>query len=203
MTKYLLASFLLLISFSFSFDVLNEVNIYAIPEEMTFEEYRDMNRRLSVALVLSAVPYPGMIHSYAGESKTAKKIRWAVAGGLLSMMGAAVFSEEADWGDSKYETTEINGIQYEMIPIQQEGDNITYKLSELDKTYKGGEGFVILGAGLIIASYLYDYIHGIKVIEDKRDKVRFKYGKMKNFSFSPTYDLNSQTAGLNFSYNID
>ena len=203
MAKYLLVSFLLFVSFIFSFDVLNEINIHAIPEEMTFEEYRDMNRRLTVALVLSAVPYPGMIHSYAGENKTAKKIRWAVAGGLLSMMGAAAFSEEADWEESKYETTEINGIQYEMIPIQQEGDNITYKLSQLDKTYKGGEGFVIVGAGLIIASYLYDYIHGIKVIEDKRDKVRFKYGKMKNFSFSPTYDLNSQTAGLNFSYNID
>ena len=126
-----------------------------------------------------------------------------MAGGLLSMMGAAAFSEEVDWEDSNYETTEINGIQYEMIPIQQEGDNITYKLFELKKTYKGGEGFVIVGAGLIIASYLYDYIHGIKVIEDKRDKVRFKYGKMKNFSFSPTYNMNSHTAGFNFTYNID
>ena len=64
MAKYLLVSFLLFVSFIFSFDVLNEINIHPIPEEMTFEEYTDMNRRLTVGLVLSAVPYPGIIHSY-------------------------------------------------------------------------------------------------------------------------------------------
>ena len=212
MIKYFLGSFLLFVSFSFSFDVLNEINIHPIPEEMTFEEYTDMNRRLTVGLVLSAVPYPGIIHSYAGESKKAKQIRWAVAGGFLSMIGGAALTKEVGWADSKYQTTDINDIRYEMIPIEQEGELgeegegnpiITYKLSELEKSYEGGGGLIILGAGIIIASYLYDFIHGITIIEEKRDKVRFKYGKMKNFSFSPTYDMNSQTAGINFSYNID
>ena len=57
----------------FGTDLLNENPIYPIPEEMTFEEYQDMNRRLGVGLLLAAIPIPGTIHNYAGEEKLAKK----------------------------------------------------------------------------------------------------------------------------------
>ncbi len=46
-------------------DILNEAPLMAVPEEMTFEEYRDMNRRLTVGLALAAIPIPGMVHFYA------------------------------------------------------------------------------------------------------------------------------------------
>ena len=60
-------------------DILGENPIYPIPSEMTFEEYQDMNRRLGVGLLLAAIPIPGTIHSYAGDVKTVKKIRWVAA----------------------------------------------------------------------------------------------------------------------------
>ena len=200
--------YLLVLSFCYSQttflgkDILSETSLYPIPEEMTFEEYKDMNRRLSVGLLLSAVPIPGMIHSYAGESKTAKKIRWAAAGGLLSIIGGGISNKEHDWQESKYETVDIGEIRYEKIPIGEDDSGIIYKYNQLEKEYTGGEGLFILGAGILFKSYIYDYILGFQSIEKKRDKARFKYGKMLNLSVNPTYDFNNKEAGIKLSYNF-
>ena len=87
----------------FSTDLLNENPIYPIPEEMTFEEYQDMNRRLGVGLLLAAIPIPGTIHNYAGEEKLAKKIRWVAAGSVLSIIVGAISTKEGDWEESPYQ----------------------------------------------------------------------------------------------------
>ena len=55
-------------------DILDEIPLHPLPEEMTFEEYQDMNRRLSIGLALSAfAPVPGIVHHYAGEKKNRKE----------------------------------------------------------------------------------------------------------------------------------
>ena len=190
----------------FGTDLLNENPIYPIPGEMTFEEYQDMNRRLGVGLLLAAIPIPGTIHNYAGEEKIAKKIRWVAAGSVLSVIMGAILTKEGDWERSPYQISilnegEENELRYKMIPIGSVGTDIEYKYVELYKTKTSGATFLIpLGISVLIADYLYDYIHGIKTIENKRDKVRFKYGKKLDFSFEPTYDINTRMAGINFSY---
>jgi len=190
----------------FGTDLLNENPIYPIPGEMTFEEYQDMNRRLGVGLLLAAIPIPGTIHNYAGEEKIAKKIRWVAAGSVLSVIMGAISTKEGDWEESPYQISilnegEENELRYKMIPIGSVGTDIEYKYVELYKTKTSGATFLIpLGISVLIADYLYDYIHGIKTIENKRDKVRFKYGKKIDFSFEPTYDINTSMAGVNFSY---
>ena len=185
----------------FGLDLLNENPIYPIPKEMTFEEYQDMNRRLEVGLLLAAIPIPGTIHNYAGEEKIAKKIRWIAAASVASIIMGAFSTNEGDWEKSEYATTELNDKRYEMIPIGSMGEDIEYKYVELHKTSTGGANFLIpLGVGVLLVDYLYDYIHGIKIIEKKRDKVRFKYGKKLDFSFDPIYDINTGMAGINFSY---
>ena len=190
----------------FGTDLLNENPIYPIPAEMTFEEYQDMNRRLGVGLLLAAIPIPGTIHDYAGEEKIAKKIRWVAAGSVVSIIIGAISTKEGDWEKSPYETYtlnegEENELRYEMIPIGSVGTDIEYDYVELHKTRTGGATFLIpLGISVLLADYLYDYIHGIKKIENKRDKVRFKYGKKLDFGFEPTYDINTRMAGINFSY---
>ena len=184
-----------------SIGLLNENQLYPIPEEMTFEEYQDMNRRLEVGLLLAAIPIPGTIHNYAGEEKIAKKIRWIAAASVASIIIGAFSTNEGDWEKSEYATTELNDKRYEMIPIGSMGEDIEYKYVELYKTSTGGANFLIpLGVGVLLADYLYDYIHGIKIIEKKRDQVRFKYGKKLDFSFNPIYDINKGMAGINFSY---
>ena len=55
-------------------DVLNEAPLVPVPQQMSYEEYRDMNRRLTVGLALRAIPVPGMLHFYAGETKTGKRL---------------------------------------------------------------------------------------------------------------------------------
>tara|TARA_B110000438_G_scaffold228906_1_gene223569 strand:+ start:1027 stop:1680 length:654 start_codon:yes stop_codon:yes gene_type:complete len=189
----------------FGADLLNENPIYPIPAEMTFEEYQDMNRRLGVGLLLAAIPIPGTIHDYAGEEKIAKKIRWVAAGSVVSIIIGAISTKEGNWEESPYETYTLNEgeedeLRYEMIPIGSVGTDIEYDYVELHKTRTGGATFLIpLGISVLLADYLYDYIHGIKTIENKRDKVRFKYGKNLDFAINPIYDINKGMAGINFS----
>ena len=47
-------------------DMLTETPLYPVPAEMTFEEYQDMNRRLTIGLALTSIPIPGIVHRYAG-----------------------------------------------------------------------------------------------------------------------------------------
>ena len=187
-------------------DFLNENPIHPIPQEMTFEEYQDMNRRISMGLLLSAIPMPGTIHNYAGESKTAKKLRWIALGGIASIIIGASQSEDSDWSESPYEIFTLNEgqdneIKYEMIPTGSEGDNIIYDYIPLRKETKGN-GLVMLGVGILIADYIYDYTYGIKIIENKRDKARYKYGKKLDFSFTPTYDLKSKSIGIKLGFKL-
>ena len=189
-------------------ELLSETPINPIPQEMTFEEYQDMNRRLSIGLILAAVPIPGTIHSYAGEIKTAKRLRWVAAGSIMSIIiGVMSFDGKEKWGNSPYELHIINEgkkneKRFEMIPVGKSNYEIDYKLREIFKEseLKGTSFIIPLGMGMLISSYLYDYIHGIKVIEEKRDRVRFKYGKKLNFSFSTIYNYQSQYAGVNVSF---
>ena len=95
-----------------------------------------------------------------------------------------------------------NEKRYQKIPIGETGGEIDYKYVELGKKYSGASFLIPLGIGVLIGDYLYDYIHGIRTIESKRDKVRFKYGKKLDFSFTPTYDLKNKTAGISFTYNF-
>ena len=53
-------------------DPLSETPLFSIPSEMTFEEYKDMNRRFNIAIAWSAIPIPGITHYYAGEKENGK-----------------------------------------------------------------------------------------------------------------------------------
>lgn len=192
----------------FGNDLLNENPVYPIPEEMTFDEYKDMNRRLGVGLLLSAIPFPGTIHSYAGEPKTAKKLRWLAGGSLLSIVaGIMSFDGEGDWQKSSYELHILNEGEddekrFEMIPVSISNSEVDYTLKEIYKEseWKATSILLPIGMGMLISGYLYDYIYGIKTIEEKRDKVRFKYGKKLDFSFEPSYDFKSKKAELSLAY---
>ena len=53
-------------------EILSETPLHPIPEEMTYDEYQDMNRRMNIGIGLAFIPIPGIVHRYAGEKKTAK-----------------------------------------------------------------------------------------------------------------------------------
>ena len=92
--------------------------------------------------------------------------------------------------------------RFEKIPIEIIGDDsIKYKLNQVYKkvTHSGGSHFLgAIGIMAIIGSYYYDVFYGLKRIHDKREAVRFKYGKQLKFSLRPSYDYYTSEAKINF-----
>ncbi|MBA7692581.1 hypothetical protein ES703_101148 [subsurface metagenome] len=190
-------------------DLLNETPLSKIPAEMTFEEYRDMNRRLTIGLALAAIPVPGMIHFYADEKKTGWRILGTAAVGLGSILVGAAIAEEGDFPESDFDVLILNPgdkdreRQFKKIPIRISSTDTTYQLQEIHREVSGaGIALVALGAAILIGDIAYDLIHGIKIIEEKRDRVRFKYGKLLSISIKPDIDLGMNSAGFKLSFNL-
>ena len=188
-------------------DMLTETPLYPVPAEMTFEEFQDMNRRLTIGLALTSIPIPGIVHRYAGEKKKARRLFMIGAGGLGLMIAGASMMGEEKWPKSDYTTFTLNDgkdneIRYEKIPIKQIGDdieNIEYKLIPMNKQRGGsGGGLIILGALVLVGDIFYDWLHGWKMIINKRDAVRYKYGQQLQFSVKPHVNPLALKAGLNF-----
>ena len=184
---------------------MSETPLHPIPEEITYEEYQDMNRRINIGVGLAFIPIPGIVHRYAGEKSTAKKLSYITIGGLLAFAGSSG-SQEKKWPESDYELFIINEgldneIRYEKIPGEITGnDSVTYKLNQVYKRVNRVGGNPLLGLIGIVAvfgSYYYDVFHGLKMIHDKREAVRFKYGKKLQYSVRPSFDPFASKAKLN------
>lgn len=191
-------------------EILSETPLHPIPAEMTFEEYQDMNRRMSLGVGLAFIPIPGIVHRYAGEKKIANKLTYISIGGLAALIASMSDNEEKkEWRDSDYEILIMNqGLEnetrFEKIPIEMtENDSIRYKLNQVYERVSYSGGSPALGAiGLIaiVGSYYYDVFHGLKTIHDKREQVRYKYGKEIKFSLRPSYDVFASKAKINLDF---
>ena len=69
-------------------EILSETPLYPLPENMTFEEYQDINRRMSIGVGLAFIPIPGIVHRYAGEKEVAKRLTYISIGGFISLIGS-------------------------------------------------------------------------------------------------------------------
>ena len=193
-------------------EILSETPLYPVPEGMTFEEYQDMNRRMAIGFGLAFIPFPGIVHRYAGEKELSKKLSYVSIGGLISLITSMSGNEKKEeWSDSDYEILIMNqGLEsetrFEKIPIEIIGvDSIRYRLNQVYEkvTYSGGSpALAAIGFIAIFGSYYYDVFHGLKVIHDKREAVRYKYGKQLKFSFRPSYDVYASKAKLNLDINF-
>ncbi|MCK5832090.1 hypothetical protein KAH81_00300 [bacterium] len=160
-------------------DYLGETPIYDIPSDMTFEDYRDANRRISVGLMLMSVPVPGMLHFYADDDREGWFCVGAAGLGLTSIAIGAMLHGDEQWPESDFDVITIDGNRYEKIPKLLNEDKIEYKLNRIEQTKEmetGGAILISLGAVLVVGQVIYDWIDGISTIEYKRDAVRYKYG---------------------------
>ena len=171
-------------------DVLNETPFYVVPADMTFEEYEDANRRLSVGLLLMSIPFPGSLQFYANERREAWLHVGIATAGVLSIIAGAGASDEKDtWPESDYEIRDITGEdgtvrRYEKVPFEENFGNVNYELRLLRHDRDGGTFLIILGAGLLAGQLIHDWYDGIRTIEKKRNRVRFKYGKKSNLGLN-------------------
>jgi len=173
---------------------LSESPLTPIPAQMTLEEYKDMNRRLSVGLMLRAIPLPGIMHYYAGEPEIGKRLwRRSLLGVAAIIAGAAMLdSDENDFETSDFDVLILNEgnkkreRRYEQIPVEIEDGNTQFRLREIDRKggFMPGGPLIIAGVATIAYSLIYDFYKGIRVIEDKRDRVRHKYGAQLGMQMS-------------------
>jgi len=188
-------------------DPLSETPLYSIPAEMSFEEYQDMNRRFNLAVAWSTIPIPGITHHYAGEKKMAKRLFYLGLGGLTSIILGASMNGEPAWPDTS--TDELRDIYsiynigtddeswYKNIPVSMENGQTNYKLEKINKESDNEGGlFIFAGVLILVGDFIYDRLWGIKKIEEKRDKVRYKYGQQLKLTLSPMIDLNRKEYGL-------
>ena len=194
-------------------DPLSETPLYPIPKEMSFEEYQDMNRRMSQALLWSSIPIPGITHYYAGDVKKAKKLFYIGLGGFVCITVGALSLEDAEWPENKdnyfiQNMGQENERWFEKIPtsvhISESGEElIHYNLKEIQKESAGRGGFLMLtGIAIILGDLVYDRIVGLRLIEQKRDKVRFKYGQNLNLSLHPRISPIKDGIGLSLKFNF-
>ena len=190
-------------------DPLSETPLYPIPSEMTFEEYEDMNRRLSQAFLWSSIPIPGITHYYAGEKKIAKRLFYISMAGAACIGAGASSMGEATWPDYNENIHVIhnqgtdNERWYERVPVSMEGDMIQYQLKEIYKQQDGnGGGLIFLGLAIIIGDFIYDRIKGLQLVEEKRNRVRYKYGQQIKFTYDPSfyYSVSQNQLGIKFNF---
>ena len=190
-------------------EALSETPLYPIPAEMTFEEYQDMNRRMSLAVAWSSIPVPGITHYYAGEKKKAKQLFYIGLGGLGCIIAGAGSEEEKIWPDTTgnlrdnyviHNEGQDNEKWFERIPVSMEGDVLHYDLKEVRKEPKGGGGLIALGVLVLVGDFVYDRLWGFQKIEEKRDRVRYKYGQKLQFSIKPK--MEPLAGGFGLSLNV-
>ena len=191
-------------------EALSETPLYPIPAEMTFEEYQDMNRRMSLAVAWSSIPVPGLTHYYAGEKKKAKQLFYIGLGGLACIIAGAGSEEEKIWPDTTgnlrdnyviHNEGQDNEKWFERIPVSMEGDVVHYDLKEVRKEPKGGGGLIALGVLVLVGDFVYDRLWGFQKIEEKRDRVRYKYGQQLQFSIKPK--MEPLAGGFGLSLNVE
>lgn len=189
-------------------DPLSETPLYPIPLEMSFEEYKDMNRRLSQAFFWSSIPIPGITHLYAGEKKIAKRLFYIGMGGAACLIGGVLSMGESAWPEYNENIHVIHNPgadgerRYERIPVSMEGEIMNYKLVEIYKEQDGGM-LAALGIIILIGDFVYDRLKGLQLVEEKRDKVRYKYGQQIKFTYEPTFNFSNDGSKLGVKLNFD
>ena len=190
-------------------DPLSETPLFPIPSEMTFDEYQDMNRRLSQAFLWSSIPIPGITHHYAGEKKMAKRLFYIGMGGVACVIGGSLSMGEPTWPEYNENIHIIHNQgtdderRYERIPVTMEGDIIHYQLKEIHKQGSRGGGLIALGIAIIVGDFIYDRLKGFQLIEEKRNKVRYKYGQQIKFTYKPNFYYSDGRSELEMKLNFD
>jgi hypothetical protein len=162
-----------------SVEPLLEVPLHRIPKDVTYEVYQDANRRVGLAVFYGLVP--GGVHAYANEPTKGWVLSGTAIAGLIAMISGLTMTEETVQKNDRYETIDIGSRTFYRVPVEVSGDNTTFRLDEVSQKERtlttGGGALLGLGITALVGTYIYDFYHGIKLIESKRDKARYKIGQ--------------------------
>ena len=135
-------------------DINSNFKIPAIPEEMSYMEFKSLSTNIRMQDIGIAMLFPGHIHFKTGEKQTAYYILGARITGYAGLIYMSTKSASA------FETVFNN----------------TSGAGEITTSDK----IISYGSLLLIGtSFLYDWIHGKYKLEEKQTKIRYKYARKK------------------------
>ncbi len=163
MLKLALSLILMLATFNL---IAQDVDIYKhqknsnfklpdIPKDMTYEEFKILSTDLRMQDMVIAAILPGHVHFKIGEKKTGYYILGTRSLGYLGWAYLSLVDESM----TKIIFLDSAGLGY---------------------TVPTGDMIIAYGSlALIIGSYLYDWIHGRYLLDEKQNSIRYKYARKK------------------------
>ena len=130
-------------------------------------------------------------------------------GGVACVIGGSLSMDEPTWPEYNENIHIIHNQgtdderRYERIPVTMEGDIIHYQLKEIHKQGSRGGGLIALGIAIIVGDFIYDRLKGFQLIEEKRNKVRYKYGQLIKFTYKPNFYYSEGQSELGMKLNFD
>jgi hypothetical protein len=144
----------------FKRDLNDHFNIPQLPDSMKYEEFKILSTDLRLMDAAEALIVPGLAHFKIHENGTGYSL---VAARLLGYAGIVYVNVHN-------ENLLSDALNYEVL--KSKGDKTDYYI---------GVGSI----GLVLASYLYDWIHARALLDQKQQKIRYKYAvKLRPVSVS-------------------
>lgn len=134
----------------FNRNLNDHFSIPQIADSMSFEEFQTLSTNLRLMDAMEAMIVPGLIHFKVKDKTTG----WILVGTRLAGYGGLVyvnFHKDGLWSDV-----------FNYQALNSEESKADYYIA-------------LASAGLVVGSYLYDWIHGRSLLDKKQQKIRFKY----------------------------
>ncbi len=134
----------------FKRDLNDHFSIPQITDSMSFDEFETLSTNFRLMDAMEAIVVPGLIHFKLKDNTTG----WVLVGTRLVGYTGWIYAS-----------------------INKDGiwtDVFNYKILNSEES-KSDYYVALASVSLVVASYLYDWIHGRSLLEKKQQKIRFKY----------------------------
>lgn len=153
----------------------DNIKMPTLYENTLFDEYQLLSRDIRMMDMIYSAIVPGYIHFKAKDYNTGYWVLGARVAGYA-------------------------GLAYDIIQIK-DIENQLKDLRNLDIQLKTKNVILYTSLGLIVSSYLFDWIHGKYRLEKKQENIRYKYSiKLQMNNIAGNYQQVSP--GLSLTYNF-
>jgi len=153
-------------------------NLPVVPKGMTYDEFKILSTDLRMQDMVIAAILPGHVHFKIGETNTGYYILATRSLGYAGWVYLSLADESLT--------------------------NIIIADNTLGTNVSTGDVIIAYGSlALIFGSYLYDWIHGRYKLDEKQNRIRYKYAKQKlSFNFNIIENNFKKYPALAISYNF-
>jgi hypothetical protein len=150
------------LSFSQDFDVYpkkqdDKVRMPQLNEMLTVDEFQLLSRNARMMDMFYAAAVPGLVHFKAKDKVTA----WSLVG-----------LRTASYAGLAYGYFKLNSEGFRIWENYQDSENIFIG----EWTVKDYQILAVASIGLMVTTYLFDWIHGKYRLEKKQELIRYRYG---------------------------